>query len=90
MQLMPSTAKWLGVPDPFSARDNVFGGAKYLSLLLHDFDGDLELALAAYNAGPDRVRRLNRVPHHRETRVYVKRVMAYYGVIKQLTKPEEI
>lgn len=90
MQLMPSTAKWLGVPDPFSVRDNVFGGAKYLSMLIRDFDGDLELALAAYNAGPYKVHRLGRIPHHRETRVYVKRVLEYYDTIKQHTKAEEI
>ena len=57
MQLMPRTAKYLGVTDSFDVRQNVFGGAKYLRKMLDRFNGDVEMSLAAYNAGPERVAR---------------------------------
>ncbi len=83
MQLMPATAEWLGVKDPLRAKDNVFGGSKYLSGLLDQFDGDLELALAAYNAGPATVQRFNRsVPPYRETRNYIRKVMCNYKKLR--------
>jgi soluble lytic murein transglycosylase-like protein len=78
MQLMPSTAKYLGVSNVFDARENVFGGARYLRTLLDAFDGDLDLTLAAYNAGPGAVRKYNGVPPFRETRDYVRIVRASY------------
>ncbi len=78
MQLMPETARDLAVDDPFDPAANIDGGARYLRQLLDVFDGDLSLALAAYNAGPNRVRELGRVPAIPETRHYVRRVLATY------------
>jgi soluble lytic murein transglycosylase-like protein len=74
MQLRPSTAAGLGV-DPRDERQNIEGGAAYLSRLLDEFDGDIELTLAAYNAGPEAVRRYGGVPPYPETRAYVAAVM---------------
>jgi soluble lytic murein transglycosylase len=75
MQLMPATAEEVGVDDPLRPRDNIRGGVGYLATLVHDFDGDLELALAAYNAGPGAVRRYGGIPPYRETRRYVEKVL---------------
>lgn len=78
MQLMPATARELGVSDPFDPAQNVEGGAKYLRSLLDRYDGRLDLALAAYNAGPGAVDRFGGVPPYRETQEYVSSVMAGY------------
>ncbi len=78
MQLMPDTARELRVTDPFNPRQNIDGGTRYLRTLLDMFDGDVVLALAAYNAGPTLVRKVRRVPFIPETRHYVKKVLAYY------------
>jgi hypothetical protein len=83
MQLMPATAEDLGVADPFDPVENILGGTKYLSRLLDALDGNLPLALAAYNAGPLRVIGKNRIPHIPETRDYVERVLRYYGKYNQ-------
>ena len=77
MQIMPNTAKELGVVDPFDPRENIFGGARYLKELLTQFNGELPLALAAYNAGPGRVESGNCVPKIPETEDFVRRVMRY-------------
>ena len=77
MQIMPKTAKGLGISNSFDPRQNIFGGARYLKNLLTQFDGSLRLALAAYNAGPARVESLKRVPPFKETRSFVQRVMQY-------------
>lgn len=78
MQLMPSTARFLGVNDVFDARQNIFGGTRYLRELLDTFNGDLDLTLAAYNAGPGAVQKYKGVPPYRETRAYVAAVRASY------------
>ena len=71
MQLMPATARILGISDIFDIRQNVFGGAQYLRQLLDTYNGDLDRALAAYNAGPGAVEKYNGVPPFAETRAYV-------------------
>jgi soluble lytic murein transglycosylase-like protein len=74
MQLMPGTANDMGVLDAFNSDQNIRGGARYLGLLLHNFDGNERLAAAAYNAGPGAVQRYKGVPPYAETQVYVERV----------------
>lgn len=79
MQLMPATAKHLGVKDLYNPWDNIRGGVKYLRSLLDMFGGNLELALAAYHAGPTVVKRLNRVPAIPETVEYVDYITSRFG-----------
>ena len=74
MQLMPETAKEMGVNNAFAAEQNIQGGSRYLAQMLDKFDGDITLACAAYNAGPTIVSQLNRVPPYPETKAYVERV----------------
>ncbi len=75
MQLMPGTAAELGVADAFDPRQNVEGGVKYLKKMMDMFGGDLEKAVAAYNAGPGTVQRFGGVPPYDETRHYVRRIL---------------
>jgi soluble lytic murein transglycosylase-like protein len=85
MQLMPQTAASLGVTDAYDAEQNVRGGARYLRALLDRF-GSLELAVAAYNAGPAAVRRYGGVPPYLETRAYVRNVLTRYRELGRVSK----
>jgi len=83
MQLIPSTAKLVGVSDPFDPKENIYGGARYLRYLLDKF-GDLTLALAAYNAGPKAVEAYGGIPPYPETQRYVRSVLSLYKRLKGL------
>ena len=83
MQLMPDTARELSVGDVFDPKQNIDGGARYLRVLANQYGGDLMRTLAAYNAGPDAVRRAGgKIPDIPETREYVRKVLALYQDFK--------
>ena len=83
MQLMPKTAQSLGVIDAYDPSQNIEGGVKYLKGLLDRFDNNQELALAAYNAGPNAVKKYGGIPPYKETQNYVKAIMATYNKVKE-------
>ena len=83
MQLMPATAEMLGVEDYYHPEDNINAGVKYFKQLLNQFDDDVELALAAYNAGSGRVREYQGVPPYKATQEYIKKVFEYYEFYKE-------
>lgn len=84
MQLMPRTAAAMEVEDAFDPRQNIHGGVRYLRVLANQFDGDMVKLVAAYNAGPDAVRRTGgRIPRIRETQEYVRRVVRLYFAYKK-------
>jgi soluble lytic murein transglycosylase-like protein len=82
MQLMPQTAQSLGVEDIFNPRQNITGGVQYFKHLVNRFNGDVKLALAAYNAGSRNVRNYNGVPPFKATHSYIKKVFMYYHMYK--------
>ena len=83
MQLMPSTAKALGVEDSFNPEHNIHGGVRYFKYLLDRFEGDVKMALAAYNAGSSRVREYQGIPPFKATQYYIDRVFSYYNLYKK-------
>ncbi|HLG19019.1 MAG TPA: lytic transglycosylase domain-containing protein [Bdellovibrionota bacterium] len=85
MQLMPTTAEQLGVFNPHDPKENLRGGIRYLKQLLEQFQGDVELAVAAYNAGPGAITKYGGVPPFPETVDYVKKVRKYYDRFQELT-----
>jgi soluble lytic murein transglycosylase-like protein len=82
MQLMPATAQALGVEDVFNPKQNISGGVRYFKQLVNQFDGDVKLALAAYNAGSRNVRNYQGIPPFKSTRYYIKKVFKYYEIYK--------
>jgi soluble lytic murein transglycosylase-like protein len=82
MQLMPSTAQGLGVKDAYNPEQNIEGGTKYLKGLMDRFGNDKQLALAAYNAGPNAVKKYGGIPPYAETQNYVKKVLSKYDTYK--------
>jgi len=85
MQLMPATAKELGVKDIYNPEQNIDGGVRYFKQLVNRFDGDVTLALAAYNAGSRKVRHYRGVPPFKATKRYIKKVFKYYQIYKDRT-----
>lgn len=83
MQLMPETAKSLGVTDPFNPIQNIDGGVRYLRHLLERFGGQVTLAVAAYNAGPNAVARYGGVPPYPETQTFLRRVLSYWQIFRE-------
>jgi soluble lytic murein transglycosylase-like protein len=83
MQLMPVTAEALEVVDLLNPQENVHAGTRYIKTLLDRFDGDVKLALAAYNAGPQSVLRYDGVPPYKETRLFIAKVFDYYAAFKE-------
>ncbi len=82
MQLMPQTAKGLGVIDAFDPEQNIEGGVKYLKSMMKRFNNDPKLALAAYNAGPGAVQKYGDIPPYKETQNYVKNILTSYEAMK--------
>jgi len=82
MQLMPQTAQRMAVTDPFDPQENIHAGVRYLKYLLASFQNNVPLALAAYNAGENAVRKYGRIPPYEETRTFVDRVLRYWDEFK--------
>jgi soluble lytic murein transglycosylase-like protein len=89
MQLMPDTAKALGVKDAFDPEHNINGGVLYFKRLLNEFQGNVKLALAAYNAGSRKVKEYQGVPPFKTTQLYIKKVFEYYQHYKNLSANQD-
>ncbi|MFC1524268.1 transglycosylase SLT domain-containing protein [Thermodesulfobacteriota bacterium] len=89
MQLMPETAQDMEVSNPFDPKANIIGGTRYLRKMLGLFKGDLRLALAAYNAGPERVKTAGEVPKFTETKKYISNVLGYYKQLQSSSSPHK-
>ncbi len=83
MQIMPQNVNTLKISDPFNPLENIMGGTRYFKQLIDKYEGKLQLALAAYNAGPNMVDYYNGIPPIKETENYVKRVMKYFYLFKR-------
>ncbi len=89
MQLMPETAERMQVKDSHDPRENIFGGVRLLRILANSFNGDLQLTVAAYNAGPDAVMKFGGIPPYQQTRDYVVKVVGYYKRYRTTADPVE-
>lgn len=89
MQLMPQTALAMNVGNSFNPQDNIDGGVKYLRYLMDRYEGNLPLALAAYNAGETAVKKWGTIPPYQETQSYVKKIMKIYGVNAKAFSPRQ-
>ena len=83
MQLMPENIRAFRLSDPFDPRENIMGGSRYFRQMFNRYEGKLSLALAAYNAGPEKVDQYRRVPPYQETQDFVKRVLDYYRLFQE-------
>ena len=83
MQVMPKTAEAQGIQEPYHPTENLMGACEYLRKLINQYRGNLELALAAYNAGPRNVERFGGIPPFKETQTYVAKVMKIYRQLKK-------
>jgi soluble lytic murein transglycosylase-like protein len=86
MQLMPETARLLGVKSIFSPEENIVAGTRFLSNMIDTFDGNIEMGIAAYNAGPGAVKHYKRIPPFKETENYVKNIFKYYRTYQDFGK----
>ena len=83
MQLMPENIRAFRLTDPFDPRENIMGGTRYFKRMINRYGGELSLAIAAYNAGPEKVDQYRGVPPYKETENFVKRVLKYYRVFQK-------
>ncbi len=82
MQLMPATAKTYNIKDPFDAEENIKIGIKHFRELLNSYNNDIQLALAAYNAGKESIKQYSGIPPFKETQNYIKSILSFYSKIK--------
>jgi soluble lytic murein transglycosylase-like protein len=90
MQLMPKTANLVGCKDSFDPEQNIMGGTKYIRMMLNRFNGNVTLAVAAYNSGPERVAKNMAIPEIAETRNYVRTVLGNLEIFNPMFDPEDI